>query len=155
MRRLTAMWALLLVLIYGCSQSLEHDPDARTSKSDLAEVTGIVTLDGKPLGNAVVRFEPADGKKGTMSWGQTDSTGFYRLQKSNGMEGCHPGRFKVVVSKFARADGTPFPADIDGATVAAEGVEHVPARYTELDRTDLTFEVPKEGKKIDIALTSK
>jgi hypothetical protein len=154
MSRLNSV-VLLLAVVSGCSTSLQNDPDAGTSKSDLTEVTGIVTLDGKPLGNAVVRFEPVDGKKGTMSWGQTDSTGFYKLQKSNGMEGCHPGRFKVVVSKFARADGTPFPADIDGATAAAEGVEHVPSKYSDLEKTILTFEVPKEGKKINIELTSK
>lgn len=150
-----AVTFLFLMVAAGCSQSLENDPDASTSKGELVEVTGTVMLDGSPLGNAFVRFEPDSGTKGTMSWGLTDSSGSFRLQKNNNLQGCHVGRHKVTVSKFARKDGTPLPKDVDGATAAAEGMEHLPPRYSDLDQTELSFDVPKEGKKFEIVLKTK
>lgn len=156
MLRATNVFGLFfLLLIGGCSQSLQNDPDASTSKGDLVEVTGTVMLDGSPLGNAFVRFQPDLGTKGTMSWGVTDSTGFFKLQKNSNLQGCHVGRFKTTVSKFARKDGTPLPPDVDGATAAAEGMEHLPPKYSDIEQTELSFEVPKEGKKFEIVLKTK
>lgn len=156
MRTVRALLLLVTGVFIGCSSGPNaNDPDAATKKSDIVEVSGTVTMDGQPLANATVRFEPAQGTTGTTSWGITDSTGYYKLRKANGLEGSHAGRFKVVIAKFARADGSPFPPDVDGATAAAEGKEHLPPKYSDADRTELSAEVPKEGKKIDFALKSK
>lgn len=47
------------------------------SELDVGEVTGVVTLDGKPLPNAVVTFVPKAG--GPSGVGTTDAEGKYQL----------------------------------------------------------------------------
>jgi hypothetical protein len=44
---------------------------------ELAEVTGVVTVDGKPVPGAVLTFVPTGG--GSPSYGGTDTLGKYRL----------------------------------------------------------------------------
>ena len=57
---------------------------------EIAEVTGKVTLDGKPLANANVLFQPVgeSGKKevGIGSFGTTDASGNFSLKRSDTMK---------------------------------------------------------------------
>lgn len=48
---------------------------------DLADVRGVITLDGHPLPNAFVLYTPTE--KGATSFGKTDSKGFYRMRFSD------------------------------------------------------------------------
>ena len=75
---------------------------------DVAEVSGRVTLDGKPLADAQVMFQPvATSDKNTSpgpgSWGKTDSDGRYRLEIVEPAEpGAVVGTHRVTITTAAR-----------------------------------------------------
>ncbi len=77
-RRLGGGIACLLVA--GCGQAAPG----------LAEVAGSVTLDGRPLSDVMVEFQPTDGT-GSPSIGYTDLDGEYRLRFSREQWGAIPG----------------------------------------------------------------
>lgn len=136
------------VLLAGCSSGLRELPE---ETAELVPVGGVVTLDGEPLNNAVVQFYPASGGKGgegggTAYFGHTDLTGRFDLASPGGRSGAAPGSYTVVISKFARPDGSPFPPDADSGEFAADGVEHVPPKYSDPAETELRATVPQDGK---------
>jgi len=63
--------------------------------SDLADVRGIVTLDGQPLPDAFIRFTPeADG---AASFGKTEADGSYRMKFSDSEYGVFIGSNSVKI----------------------------------------------------------
>jgi len=106
----------------------------------LASVSGRVTLDGQPLPDAVIEFQPAGG--GAPSYGLTDSEGRYDLQFSRHQPGALPGEHKVRI-RTARAG-----VDEQGNEVPLP--EKIPAHYNA--RTELTATVDDKGSKIDFEL---
>jgi len=114
------------------------------SKYDMASVSGTVTLDGKPLGNATVLFSPvASGGSdaGPSSTGVTDATGRYTLKSGEGVEGAVVGKHQVritTVTDTGEASGT------DDDIYSEEGnTEKLPARYN--SQTSLSIDVPAAG----------
>ncbi|MCC9608302.1 Ig-like domain-containing protein [Blastopirellula sediminis] len=77
---------LLCLLAIGCGQD----------GPDLAEVSGVITIDGKPLQGAVVSFSPAQ-PGGSPSYGQTDVEGKYLLFFSRDRTGAMPGTHNVTI----------------------------------------------------------
>lgn len=135
-------------VVAGCSGDVEV-------MGELFPVSGVIKIDDKPIANASVIFSPLKGTKGSASFGTTDETGAFTLQKRSGKKGIEEGKYQLGLSKIARKDGTPFPPDTSGEILAAEGVEHVPARFANPEPTDTIYEVPKGGKKFEISLSSK
>jgi hypothetical protein len=108
----------------------------RSGAPELAPVTGVVTLDGKPLADALIAFEPDDGPTASIAW--TDENGTYDLEFKGGLKGALLGTHKVIVSKPEGEEG--------------ESTEALPARYN--SESTLTREV-KPGKNVfNIDLTS-
>lgn len=129
-----------VLFVIGCGKSADEGPD-------LVLASGIVLLDGKPLAGAGVQFHPAQNSSASHAYfGATDSSGNFALKDRGGREGCEPGQYKVVVSKFALPDGSPIPEGAEGAAVAAEAVEQLPPRYSDPQQTELAHEVPQGGK---------
>ena len=114
--------------------------------SSTASVSGVVTLDGKPLEGASVSFAPASGDGGGVggSSGKTDAQGRYTLRTVVGdKSGAAVGKHKVTISLYKEDPKNP-----DGAG----GKELVPAKYNV--KSDLTFDIPSGGTdKADFALT--
>src|SRR6056297_2221581 len=125
------MLPLFLVTISqsGCNTA----PDA--PELDLAPVSGTVMADGEPLANAVVMFVPNEGEAARSPFGTTDDSGNYELAYQ-GQPGCPPGKYRITISKFAQQDGSPFPADMPQEDQMAEGMEHVPAKYSSSEKTE-------------------
>lgn len=73
----------LVVLLVGCG-----DPN-------LADVRGVVTLDGKPLPDAFVTFHPQGD--GATSFGKTESDGSYRMKFSDTQFGAFIGSNHVAI----------------------------------------------------------
>lgn len=99
------------------------------SNSDLARVKGRVTLEGQPLEDGTVRFQPIE-EGGSSSSGTTDAKGRYELMYSFDTPGATPGEHVVSI----RTGGTDF--DEQGNEIQRE--ERIPARYnseTTLRRT--------------------
>ena len=139
-RRLTfapAMFAAL-ALAAGCG----GPPAADYGGIGLAQVSGTVTLDGAPLGGAVVRFHDP-GARGKYAYGQTDAGGFYTMHFNSEAAGVLPGPKEVVISTAATGP------EVRGGG----GPERVPARYNR--DTELTAVVEQDGSHtFDFALTS-
>ncbi len=70
MTRFTFLCAIVLgTALAGCS---------RSDQPETAVVTGVITMDGKPVENVFVVFRPLSG--GRSSSGRTDAQGIYALQ---------------------------------------------------------------------------
>ncbi len=150
MKSLTALLPCFLLLsICGCSGG-STAPDVT-----LVPVTGTVTLDGAPLVNASVLFSPWGDLPGQPAYGITDNSGKYELKYINEKTGCPAGQFRVTISKFAQADGSPFPKDMPAEETSSAGVEHVPAIYSNSEQTKLFIEVSPSGSVHDFDLIKK
>lgn len=113
-------------------------------------VTGLVTLDGKPLDAAVVSVIPSTG--GQAQSATTDAEGKFKLES---VEGDH----KVAVSKVEATGGPPPSADglaPDFAAAPQKIKPIVPERYNRMDTSVLVIKVPAGGGDVGtIPLTVK
>jgi hypothetical protein len=114
----------------------------------LAAVEGAVTLDGKPLGNAMVIFVPDAG--GRPATAQTTESGRYRLIYGTRAAGATLGRHRVSISKVVPGRRLSR-AGVPDAEAEYMQMELVPARY--LEPGALTAEVVAGRNVIDFALT--
>jgi hypothetical protein len=85
--RLHGLLGCGLLLIVGCGDS-SH-----------ALVSGKITMDGKPLADAAVMFQPMGGKMnpGAGSSGRTDANGEYTLEVIGGGKGAVIGKHRVEI----------------------------------------------------------
>ncbi|MEX1223311.1 MAG: carboxypeptidase-like regulatory domain-containing protein [Pirellulales bacterium] len=117
---------------------------------DVAPVSGTVTLDGQPLPEARVAFEPiapaGELLAGPGSHGKTDAAGRYTLETLEGRRGAVIGRHRVTIS-------TAVAAPPGSANEFKSIEERVPQRY--LDGGEpLEFTVPAGGTEAaDFSLT--
>ncbi len=117
-------------------------------------VSGVVTLNGKPLAGATVTFSPiappGEVNAGDGSAGKTNDAGEFTLTTSRGAPGALVGKHKVRIFALARQVGTGDERPPRGGWPTKD---KVPARYNE--RTELEFEVKPDGpNKADLPLTS-
>jgi len=129
----------LTVVLLGCGSS-------RTSP-----VEGEILLDGKPLAGASVQFVPQG--KGNDATGETDKNGRFVMSTFQPRDGVLPGSYKVVVSPpLGTADTTNYGSADDAMAAASKSPAKkdansgFPQKYTRLDQTPLTQEVPAQGK---------
>lgn len=115
----------VLLGLLGCSGT----------RSDLAPVTGIVTLDGEPLAQATLVFQPEAA--GPASFGLTDESGRYTMMYDEGVKGAVVGRHAVKITTFQERD-----PDADPPT--PESPEILPDRYHR--SSELTAEVAQSKK---------
>jgi len=139
---------LAVLMLAGCGSAEEKD------LTELVPVSGQIYLDGQPLSHAGVTFLPQQAGMGRPCFGTTDESGMFVLQDAAERAGCPVGPCKVVVTKFARPDGSPLPADMDGASAAMEGIEHIPPQYSDAEKTVLEAIVPESGDEFTFQLTS-
>src|SRR5262245_13072161 len=135
--------AALVALGAGCSKP----------PYDVALVSGQVTLDGKPVANVAVMFQPVatqgNNNPGPGSTGVTDADGRYTL-KLIGKEtnGAVVGKHKVRITNFSP------PTDDDEKKPRPKPAVPIPARYNDLKGMD--FEVTASGTDAaDFKLTTK
>src|SRR5438067_2166344 len=100
---------------------------AGCGSSNIAPVSGKVTLDGKPLANATVIFEPISSEKnpGPGSTAKTDENGQYTMQLMTGRaNGALVGKHKVMITAYPGGGDAPS----SGANMIAQKCL-VPDRY--------------------------
>jgi len=137
--------------INGCSTG----PATDYGKLDLVDVSGIVTLDGQPLPDAVVTFE--DPATGQFSYGMTDLSGYYTLQLDSQEDGVVAGEKIVRISTSRKIlglnsdeeGGSEEGGEEEGVSVSAE--EIVPAKYNE--QSELKANVSASETTFDFDLT--
>lgn len=115
-----------------------------------APVSGRVTLNGQPLADAYVEFQPAapsrDADPGPGSIGKTDQDGRYALhsQLDEGQRGAVVGKHKVRVSMGTEEPGAEDrDADPTGPRRKKSNAPFIPGKYNV--QTELTFDVPAGG----------
>jgi hypothetical protein len=141
-----ALAAALLLAAAGCG-----DPHTPVS------VSGVVTLEGKPVEGATVAFyAAAGGPEGRPALGRTDADGAFRLNTLGDADGALPGEYKVVISKWV--PGLPdlkvpdFPNTPEGRAQREDFLYRaygerprqkntLPPRYGDLNTTPLTARV--------------
>lgn len=116
-----------------------------TDLPDIGDVSGKVTLDGKPLDGARIEFVPA---KGRPSYGLSDDEGNYTLRYSASVNGAMLGKHKVAI----RSEREPVLGEGDTPSVEARK-ELLPAKYHE--QSELTADVVAGSNTIDFQLTSE
>jgi len=129
-----------LTCLAGCS-----------SATDIT-VTGTVTLDGRPLPDALVFFYPEGDTPGLGGSGRTGSDGKYTLQPAQGKKGISPGSYKVVISRPLRRDGSP--ADPNVPPIESDARETLPPKYSDRSASKLTAQISKDKTVHDIDLDS-
>ena len=103
--------------------------------SDIAPVTGRITLDGKPLEKADILFQP-DGSKPPSS-GRTDADGRYQLVYKRGVMGGNVGSNTVQITISPDVVSNP---------------PNIPARYN--SESELTKEVKPGQNEFNFDLTT-
>lgn len=114
---------------------------------ELGGVHGRVTLDGEPLPDASLRFQPVDG--GRLALATTDENGYYKLQYTQEASGAILG--KHIVRIFTGQDGYD-----DGEQVHPPVPEKVPVQYNiaARDNPEMVREIKSGSQEINFALTS-
>lgn len=122
------LWAAVLLVVVGCS-----------SRPAIVPVSGLVTLDGKPLANAHVAFQSVGGSKsnaGAGSFGFTDESGRYTLQLIDGDQpGAVVGDYRVEINLKVESD--------DRDPRLRPPAKMLPERYNR--DTELRFTVTRQG----------
>jgi len=111
-------------------------------------VSGVVKIDGKPYGEAVVVFQPkataANPEPGRGSAGETDANGRFVLKtdelKNGAVVGKHHIRIQTrgLVVQFDPATGSP-----DNAPVTSGKLDPIPAEWNTMSNKE--FDVPAAG----------
>jgi hypothetical protein len=124
--------------ISGCGEKSEFPP--------LGKVNGVIKMDGEPLPNAAVQFQPIQGKRG--SYGRTDANGKYTLGYTNDLNGAEVGKHKVFITTeqagISNESGGPSTPPVK---------EKLPATYN--SESTLEYEVKAGSNEIDIDTISK
>lgn len=107
---------------------------------DVGRVSGVITLDGQPLPEATVMFQPTQGRA---SIATTDAAGKYSLTYLDGVPGALLGAHKVIIR-------TEIPGE-DGQPPIAK--EKLPKKYHE--QTELTAEVKPGANTFNFSLEAK
>jgi hypothetical protein len=118
-----------LLLTLGCGSS-----------SKVVPVSGVVTLDGKPLPNAHIVFQPEAGKgtvnAGTGSYGSTGPDGKYTLKASDSDQtGAVVGTHRVEIDFKTESD--------DRDPKLRPPPKHLPPKYNR--QSELQFKVERSG----------
>ena len=130
-RSVLGLVALLAMLAAGCGGS------------NLGSVTGTVTLDGEPLPDALVMFNPIAG--GRPSAARTDASGKYELVYDRENMGAEPGEHLVEITTEDEV--------VNEDDTVTNVAEKVPTKYNA--ESDLRETVELGAQTIDFALDSQ
>ena len=108
----------------------------------MVPVSGTVKLDGQPAAGVGVMFFPVGMTRGTTYYANTDQSGRYELQASDGQKGAPVGEYKVTCSKYVMPDGSPFTSDGSMSPEMAGAKELLPPKYSDQSQTELTANRP-------------
>lgn len=109
-------------------------------------VSGVVTLDGKPLDNGTVQFFPMKGD-GQTSAALLGKDGRYRMEAS-------PTKMKVVIRASKVVGQRKEYPDMPDSPTLDILAEVLPARYSDMNKMELTADIAPGDNKVDFELQS-
>ena len=115
---------------------------------NLAPVGGLVTLDGQPVSDVGIMFQPTDPALGPPAYGATDANGRFELFTVNQL-GAVIGEHRVAISKtesiaIPQRRGLPL----------YKTKEHIPPKYGNHESSGLTVTVEDDDNSFKFDLTS-
>jgi len=128
---------VLLAVLVGCGGGPKFVP-----------VSGVVKVDGKPYGNAVVRFQPMGGtdnpNPGAGSAAYTDENGRFELKSDNQDNGAVVGKHLVrIMTKGGDVVGQDPDGGSSDEAPKRRNVDPIPPEWN--SRSDKEFVVPAVG----------
>ncbi len=123
---------LLLVFVVGCGKSK-------------GTISGTVKFKGTPLTSGTVLFHGPDGYVDSTS---ISATGEYRLENFPVGE----ARITVVTQRYEKVEPSGGPSAPGGARKEVKGFVAIPKKYSDPDRSGLTWTVQKGPQQRDIDL---
>jgi hypothetical protein len=123
----------------------------------LYPVKGKVTLEGSPLPNATVTFQP---ESGPIASGVTDVNGEFTL-KTGAAEGAVAGthRIAVVATTGEKITGNPTPDDLAAMSLTGKPLPQpkslIPERYSKFETSQLTATVTEDAAQNVVTLDLK
>ena len=146
---------LLLALALGCGvgalAGCGDRADALPPEPVLYPVRGKVTVQGKPLAQAVITFLQVD-ERGTTAVGETDEEGIYELTYM-GRSGAAAADYKVAISYLVGTDGTVYGLAPRSGLAKPYGLlsakELIPPEWSDLGQTTHRVTVPRNGATLD------
>ncbi|WP_417736753.1 carboxypeptidase regulatory-like domain-containing protein [Rosistilla oblonga] len=126
---------VLLLASVGCVGSGLVMPET-------GEVEGIVTMDGQPLPNVSIVFQPQENPQARASMAVSDEQGRYTLTYHTDKQGALIGMHTVSIT-------TPT----DAPDPSGQSKDPIPARYN--SQSELVVEVKAGSNDIPLELTSK
>lgn len=145
-----AFTTLFLVIVAigftGCGRRV--DDKWTRMRPPVYPVTGVVEYEGEPLSGAVVTFlsgkDDGSDPNAQMAYGQSDSSGRFRLHRFPEYEGAVAGDYRVSVTKVEYIDTTPLNPDPERDYPPLEK-SVLPDRYRDGKTSGLTATVTAEG----------
>ncbi|MCA9012679.1 MAG: carboxypeptidase regulatory-like domain-containing protein [Planctomycetaceae bacterium] len=131
---------LLLGALSGCGGGTDKWVEGREKVNP---VSGIVTLDGKPVEGAVVMFISAS--KPISAQGLTDASGQYHLTTYEQHDGAVAGEHKVTVRKTEYKEVKSGNWTEEEPAMIKQSVELLPIEYATEKTTTLKKSVPEGG----------
>ena len=107
----------------GCSTTSEPD----YSKLGLVDLSGSLTLDGKPLGNVEIRLETTEDF--IYSYGITDDQGAFRLMFDSRKPGIIPGKKRLMVLPKSKGESESEGGEGEDNAKANQNATSIPACY--------------------------
>src|SRR5262245_36526647 len=147
LRAVAVAFAIFSIAFVGCSGG------------DSAKVTGIVMMEGQPLADAEVIFEPFDpskrGQGGDTT--RTDAQGKFTFAADRRKFGLKPGKYKVYISKWVdkKTGEVPSPEDYEMKKMGKLLTNKVDEKFSnpEIDPA-LTAEVKGSGDDFKFEVTA-
>jgi hypothetical protein len=142
------------ILILACALGTLSLVGCGSDGPELADVSGLVSLDGRPIAGAVLTFRPKFSG-GTTSYGGTDEDGRYTLNYTDTKAGALIGEYEVDIEpprKLSRDDiadlksqGLPVPDQ--------SAIVKIPVKYR--GENALTAKVEAGSNAIDFILDTR
>ncbi len=141
--RLSHFCPMIILLVAGCSSGINKFP--------LAQATGTVTCDGKPVSKALVYFEPKKVDKeiviGKQGFALTDGNGRFTVSTYGENDGAVIGRHIVRVGS---TEGTP---GCDCSLVADVPLIEVDVKSDQTNDFDLKLKKPSVEDRVEVDRT--
>jgi hypothetical protein len=109
-------------------------------------VSGVVTLDGRPLDNGTIQFFPVAGD-GQTSGAAIGPDGRYRVEAS-------PTKMKVVIHASKVVGKRKAYDDVPNSPMIDIMEDILPARYSDMNKTELTADIVPGENQLDFDLHS-
>ena len=122
------------------------------------EVTGTITVDGKPGTNLQVVFQP---EKGRPSFAMTDESGSYSLVYTDAAGGAKLGQGFLSISSMEETNGEGYSDEEDEGEVEVEEADTsdplIPAKYNAeaADNPEMQVEIKADGNVFDFDISTE